>query len=57
MTASPSNPAALTMEQVEALEQKANAAVPGPWCEHPNGTSVWTGREYDSMALQRKADG
>lgn len=22
-------------------------AAPGPVCEHPNGTSIWTGEEYD----------
>lgn len=44
---------ALTLADLAELKAKAEAAVPGPWCDHPNGTSVWTGREYDSMALQR----
>jgi hypothetical protein len=35
---------------LDALEALAAAASPGPWCMHPNGTSVWTGPEYDSDA-------
>lgn len=31
----------------EAREVLAHISKP-PWCLHPNGTSVWTGAEYDS---------
>jgi len=30
------------------LEALARDAASGPWCLHPNGSSVWQGDEYDS---------
>lgn len=35
---------------LDALEALVRAATPGPWCEHPNGTSVWTGESFDSAS-------
>ena len=32
-------------DDLEALARDAGAE---PWCLHPNGTSVWTGDEYDT---------
>jgi len=34
------------LEELSALEELAKAATPGPWCIHPNGTSVWAGPDW-----------
>ncbi|HEY8097190.1 MAG TPA: hypothetical protein VIE65_13990 [Methylobacter sp.] len=31
---------------LDELERMDREATPGPWCEHPNGTSVWSGENY-----------
>jgi hypothetical protein len=36
----------LTLEEIEALSVLEKAASSAPWCEHPNGTSLWTGDDY-----------
>lgn len=35
-------------DAIAKLRKLAEVATPGPWCEHPNGTSVWSGEHYDS---------
>ena len=32
---------------IAALRELLAKATPGPWCQHPNGTSVWSGVQYD----------
>lgn len=39
----------MDLDELEAAERDAT---PGPWCVHPNGTSVWTGETYDSNTKQ-----
>jgi hypothetical protein len=34
-----------TIAEVRRLDREADN---GPWCQHPNGMSVWTGEKYDS---------
>lgn len=34
------------MVDLDELERLERQATDGPWCEHPNGTSVWTGTSY-----------
>lgn len=46
------SPAPPNAETLAALSKLVEAATPGPWCEHPNGTSVWTGEEYDSSGTK-----
>ncbi len=36
----------------DELEAAARAALSEQWCLHPNGTSVWTGEEYQIDAPQ-----
>lgn len=36
------------MIDLDELKQLALDASAGPWCTHPNGTSVWQGESYDS---------
>lgn len=38
----------LTPDRIEELRRLEAEATRGPWCVHPNGTSVWRGEEYDS---------
>ena len=38
----------MTKTDRDALRALEATLTPGPWCIHPNGTSVWTGAEYDS---------
>lgn len=38
----------MTPEQIEELAELERAATAGPWCIHPNGTSLWSGARYDS---------
>ncbi len=35
------------VETLSQLDELRSQATPGDWCVHPNGTSVWNGREYD----------
>lgn len=37
----------LTNEDLTRLEAIEAAATPGPWCEHPNGSSVWQGQTWE----------
>lgn len=39
---------------IDAIEARANASTPGPWCEHPNGSSVWSGTEYDCEDMSQR---
>ena len=36
---------------LDALEDAARQLPAEPWCVHPNGSSVWTGNEYDSSGI------
>jgi hypothetical protein len=40
---------------IEELEKLHEAATTAPWCEHPNGTSVWSGAEYDNNCMSANA--
>lgn len=39
------------MSALNHLEELAKAATAGPWCEHPNGTSIWSGSDYDTSGV------
>jgi hypothetical protein len=41
---------------LEALKKLEAEATKGPWCEHPNGTSVWSGEHYDAEGSQHIAN-
>lgn len=34
--------------RLDEIRTRVAAVTPGPWCVHPNGSSVWSGPEYDS---------
>jgi hypothetical protein len=38
---------------LDELEALAKAATPGPWCPHPNGTSVWEGPDWDTINYEK----
>lgn len=38
----------LTLEELAELDRLSAAATSAPWCSHPNGTSVWSGRDYET---------
>lgn len=37
------------IDDLSDIERAAEAATPGPWCQHPNGTSVWRGPDWDTV--------
>lgn len=41
--------------ELDDLEALARDASRGPWCLHPNGSSVWQGDEYDSEGTEPQA--
>ncbi len=41
----------LTPEILDELERLEKAATAGPWCAHPNGTSLWQGDEWTGNQL------
>lgn len=42
---------AMTNEQLDELERLEKAATAGPWCTHPNGTSLWQGAGWTGDQL------
>ena|GEM_PF-2230017 len=45
MTTTPDTP----LVDLDELVRLAKAATPGPWCQHPNGTSAWQGESWESI--------
>ena len=39
----------IPLVDLDELEALAKAATPGPWCQHPNGTSVWQGPDWEAV--------
>lgn len=41
----------LTDSEIAEMERLEREATKGPWCTHPNGTSVWNEEQYDGSNI------
>jgi hypothetical protein len=42
----------LTDAEIEEMERLEREATAGPWCTHPNGTSVWNEEQYTGSRVE-----